>query len=828
MNHVIDEKERERQDQIDDRWSALGRQSGILKIYKQLPAEELKKFDIFQGFDDRLLEKMSPDISVAVWDKQKTLFEEGSYIDLAFYIVKGHINVYLQKLQKQNSFAQPIFGNKQIFKVNGANGTSFRQNQDKTVFASRVNELKKRRDRVFLTSMDVDLPWGDVLNLSEGDIFGEIGASIGWPQSATAQTTSECLLVQIRLPALEKMKRRSKAFKARIDKIYIERSLTSQLKSYPFFQQCSDEDLEELKERVELHSFQSDELIAKEGDAANAVYLLRSGFVKLLQKVGDGEIVVYYLSKGMMLGDIELLLKQARWLFTAISVENTELVKITQADFKKIIEDYPDLQRPLWDASALRVKESGANKRNIGKSEFIDTALASGLVEGNSVLVIDLDTCTRCDDCVRGCTDSHGGAPKFVREGEKYSDFLITRACYHCQDPVCLIGCPTGAIRRAGIGDVVEIDDELCIGCKVCFNNCPYNAITMVERTNGSGKLARIGKKGEEKTLELASKCDLCQSTGHEPACVSNCPHGCAVRISDTEDFARLLFRTQKDSRSHNGFRIRKVLQSFQWLYFFLAILALSIVTYTVNATVFEISSGNVWGLSYGTAALVLMIGTSLYGVRRRLAGVASRLRLGSAFHWLQFHLYGGALFAVFVLMHTGFKIPTGALYQWLWAISMWVTISGFAGVLFQKWVPTMLSSALSVEVIYERIPELIRDIRKNADELAKQCSEPIKNFYLRHIASSLGKPKPRPIYFVDITGGIQRRLKQFEFLKRVLSDEENQRLAKLELLYKSKLEMDAHYTLQKLLRWWLYIHLPASILLLVLVAIHLYAVFYY
>jgi Fe-S-cluster-containing dehydrogenase component len=38
---------------------------------------------------------------------------------------------------------------------------------------------------------------------------------------------------------------------------------------------------------------------------------------------------------------------------------------------------------------------------------------------------------------------------------------------------------PTGAIRRASVGDVVEIIDNLCIGCKACANNCPYDAIVM-------------------------------------------------------------------------------------------------------------------------------------------------------------------------------------------------------------------------------------------------------------------------------------------------------------------------------------------------------------
>ena len=44
-------------------------------------------------------------------------------------------------------------------------------------------------------------------------------------------------------------------------------------------------------------------------------------------------------------------------------------------------------------------------------------AMDTGLIHGESVLLIDLQTCTRCDECVRGCANAHGGEPRFIREG---------------------------------------------------------------------------------------------------------------------------------------------------------------------------------------------------------------------------------------------------------------------------------------------------------------------------------------------------------------------------------------------------------------------------
>ncbi len=182
----------------------------------------------------------------------------------------------------------------------------------------------------------------------------------------------------------------------------------------------------------------------------------------------------------MTLGDAELLIDGLEtWHFSAISVGYSELVKIARPDFADVMKGNPDVERRLWEGAKARIEESGYTRKHPSSSDLMDFGLAKGLVQGNSILVIDLDVCTRCDDCVRGCADTHGGRPRFVREGDKYGGFLVARSCYHCEDPVCLVGCPTGAIRRANVGDVVEIEDSLCIGCGACAENCPYDAIVM-------------------------------------------------------------------------------------------------------------------------------------------------------------------------------------------------------------------------------------------------------------------------------------------------------------------------------------------------------------
>lgn len=273
---------------------------------------------------------------------------------------------------------------------------------------------------------------------------------------------------------------------------------------------------------------------------------------------------------------------------------------------------------------------------------------------------------------------------------------------------------------------------------------------------------------------------------------------------------------------------LKNWVQSPAWFWSFVIASVLSLLTYALNAAIAEIHPGNVWGLTYGTLASLLLAGAALYGLRRRMVKFAARNKLGTSRNWVQFHLYGGTLFLLLTFMHTGFHLPHGPLNWWMWILAIWVTLSGILGVLLQKWIPKILASGLSLEVVYERIPELITEIKNKAEELVNNATEPVKEFYQKNLAPAFLAPSPRWIYYFDITGGIQAQIKKFEFVKKLLPGEEKMKLEQLESMYRTKLELDAHYTLQKVLRLWLYTHVPLSLVLLLLVILHLYAVLVY
>ena len=533
-----------RLEQYRDRWSSYDRHSGILAISDKPSVEILRGIELFAGLDDRFLESISPDVSLVLWRGGTVLFEQGTYLDLAFFVERGEVEVFIEGGGSlDNSQALPIFESRRMERpeTGGIEHTQLARLPTEGTQPGRREVTTGGREIPFLATFDADLEVGQGMRLGPGEIFGEIGAMSGWPQSVTARTVEECQLVQIRVPALRALKRKSPALKERLDTLYRQRALRGQLRSTPLFRNLDDLVLGSVEKRVELVSLEPDQEVVQEGESAQAFYLVRSGFLKLRQRYGEGELVVTYLSKGMTLGEVELLIEGVdTYEVTASSVEYAELVKIPFDALRPILDADPELHRALWKSATGRLKEIGGSRTDPGRSAFVEQALETGLVQGNSILLIDLEQCTRCDDCVRGCASTHDGRPRFVREGERLDRFLIPRSCYHCQDPVCLVGCPTGAIHRSGVAEWVSITDEICIGCGTCARNCPYDAIVMHDTgETWPDDMVPSLLRGRER--QVASKCDLCGPAGHEPACVSNCPQGCAFRVSSVDEIRRLI-----------------------------------------------------------------------------------------------------------------------------------------------------------------------------------------------------------------------------------------------------------------------------------------------
>ncbi len=171
--------------------------------------------------------------------------------------------------------------------------------------------------------------------------------------------------------------------------------------------------------------------------------------------------------------------------------------------------------------------------RPLTADSLLKWAVDHRFINGTKSMVIDLDRCVRCDDCVSACASTHGGNPRFVRHGKEHDHWMVANACMHCIDPVCMIGCPTGAIHREEATGMVVINDETCIGCQTCANACPYDNIRMVEINSSDDTSIFDSESGIP--LMKATKCDFCYDQPGGPACVRACAHDAIMRTSIVE-----------------------------------------------------------------------------------------------------------------------------------------------------------------------------------------------------------------------------------------------------------------------------------------------------
>ncbi|MCH9675659.1 MAG: 4Fe-4S dicluster domain-containing protein, partial [Gammaproteobacteria bacterium] len=393
----------------------------------------------------------------------------------------------------------------------------------------------------------------EVVRLSRGAIFGEIAALARVPRTATVYAVTDARIVEIRWQGLNVLRRLDPGWKQAVDSGYRNNQLKVQLKKHSQFESLSDVTIEKLAQRTVFESYGSfdwanqyqrsdavseelEPLIAREGDYADGLLMLTGGFARVAQKVGTGRRTLTYLRDGDTFAFDEL---HAAWKSggTKVPLETT-LSALGYVNLLRIPADVlEELVFPNITSAPPRLADYG--ERPLSGDGLLEWAVDNRFINATQAMVIDLEKCVRCDDCVRACASAHDGNPRFVRAGPYQGHSMVAHACMHCVDPVCMIGCPTGAIHRTQENGLVVINDEACIGCRTCANACPYDNIQMVELRDKRGDI--IVDTASNMPILKATKCDLCVSESGGPACVNACPHG-ALERADFQDmtlFAR-------------------------------------------------------------------------------------------------------------------------------------------------------------------------------------------------------------------------------------------------------------------------------------------------
>jgi Fe-S-cluster-containing hydrogenase component 2/CRP-like cAMP-binding protein len=270
-----------------------------------------------------------------------------------------------------------------------------------------------------------------------------------------------------------------------------------------------------------------------------------------------------YVGRGEVLGEIGVLFNQLRSA-TCVAYDHpdgydqrvpdsrtgavpsrVEVVKISAETFQRILNRSPKIRERV-DSMARNRQEKSANvTAPSATGRWANAAPGSdferlGLVQGQQLMLIDLDRCTRCGACVEACIAAHtDGQSRLYLDGMRIDKYLVPLSCRKCLDPVCMIGCPVGSIQRGELGEILITN--WCIGCGICADQCPYGSIQM--RDIEAVELTPLQRLSVPEGFELrqvtkqAVNCDLCSShPSRSPSCVFACPHDAAMRV-DGRDF---------------------------------------------------------------------------------------------------------------------------------------------------------------------------------------------------------------------------------------------------------------------------------------------------
>jgi hypothetical protein len=107
-------------------------------------------------------------------------------------------------------------------------------------------------------------------------------------------------------------------------------------------------------------------------------------------------------------------------------------------------------------------------------------------------------------------------------------------------------------------------------------------------------------------------------------------------------------------------------------------------------------------------------------------------------------------------------------------------------------------------------------------------ASDVLQRFYDAQVHPALAGLAPSWSYLFDARSGREQRLAPFEHIQSFVGDGDKERLADLKTIVSEKLEIEAHYSLQRILRLWPLAHVPPAMLLMALVVAHIAAVWYY
>jgi hypothetical protein len=278
------------------------------------------------------------------------------------------------------------------------------------------------------------------------------------------------------------------------------------------------------------------------------------------------------------------------------------------------------------------------------------------------------------------------------------------------------------------------------------------------------------------------------------------------------------------------------------WLVASLAIFGMSLLVYGFYRVPFGAGSmgGTTAGLAFGSSGFTFMIFAALLGARKRVPVY----RFGRAQTWMRGHLWLGLLSLPLILFHSGFRYGHG-LTAWLMTLLIVVVLSGLFGAALQHYMPRVMTREVTMETIYEEIGHVRAQLLEEAEELMKQANgenkktaaegaepdsdalvaavavldeaAPLRNFYGQELKPFLEKPGARGSALRDAA----QSHSAFAQLRTLVPASLHLTIDDLEGICEEERQLSLQSQLHVWLHGWLLLHIPLSLTLILLGAIH-------
>ena len=478
---------------------------------------------------------------------------KGDWGSSAFFILAGNMRVEIEPPESSlpaSTLGRREVSRKSLFEALSQLWSNHRTPEFRKIAKAATGVGQRSsgdRTQIYLEDVSAVLDKYRTVTINSGQFFGEIAALGRSPRVATVFSEGEGELLEIRWQGLRDIMRRDDEIRRQIEETFRERALSSFLRTSAMFSHLSDDEMDELVAAAQFESYgqydsakagrtggiQGEPLVAEEGHYPNGVILIRSGVARISRKYHNGHRTVGYLNPGQAYGFDEIAEGGVPLRYSLRAIGFLAAVIVPTAAVEKLALNSkagsapapatiaPEETRP---SQSVEPQDAGMSVNN----DLLEFVVERRFVQGTASMIIDLDRCTRCDDCVRACANAHDNNPRFIRHGPIHGHYMVATACMHCEDPVCMIECPTGAIHRNQMEGQVIINDQTCIGCSSCANNCPYTAIRMVEIRDAKGNL-QLDQRNQP--IVQATKCDLCVDQIGGPSCQQACPHDALQRV---------------------------------------------------------------------------------------------------------------------------------------------------------------------------------------------------------------------------------------------------------------------------------------------------------